>query len=135
MKLIGLRTLPLELNLLIAFFSSVTYLCPVKYLCLLLSLFVLLVSAAPCCCQDDCGQTESKVAQTNQPSKSHPEGDDCKACSPFLTCGSCSGFIKPLPAPTFQVEVIGYQTELVDAYHFSTYPLVSSSFWQPPKIA
>jgi hypothetical protein len=105
----------------------------VKYLCLLLSLFVLLISAAPCC-SDDCGQTEGKVAQKNQPGDSHQEGDDCKACSPFLTCGSCSGFIKPLPTPTLQAEVIDYQTELIDVYHFSFYPLVSSSFWQPPKI-
>jgi hypothetical protein len=105
----------------------------VKYRCLLLSLFVLLVSAAPCC-SDDCGPGEDPVAQTNQPGDSHPENDDGKTCSPFLTCGSCSGFIKPLPAPTFQIEIMGYQTELVDAYHFSFYPLVSSSFWQPPKI-
>jgi hypothetical protein len=105
----------------------------VKYLCLLLSLFVLLISAAPCC-SDDCGQTEGKVAQADQPGDSQPESDDCKPCSPFLTCGSCTGFIKPIPTPTFQVEAIGYQTELVDAYHFSFYPLVPSFFWQPPKI-
>jgi hypothetical protein len=105
----------------------------VKYLCLLLSLFVLLVSSAPCCCQDDCGLSEDAVAQTDQSGDSHPENDDCKACSPFLTCGSCSGFIKPLPVPTFQGEGLGFQRDLVDAYHFALYPIGASSFWQPPK--
>jgi hypothetical protein len=117
----------------IAFFGSVTYLCRVKYLSLVLALLVLLVSAAPCC-PDDCGQSDDSIAQTNHQSDSHPEGDGGKACSPFLTCGFCFGFVKPLSAPALPPGFMTYQREFADTYHFSCYPLVSSSFWQQPKI-
>ncbi len=61
-----------------------------KIIFLLLSIHFLLLSATPCCFDDPFSfesETESTAGHTDH------EDEQGRQCSPFFTCGSCSGFI------------------------------------------
>lgn len=58
-----------------------------KFFCLMLSLSVMLLSTVPCCGDDDCDDEKVGTEQT----ENHNNTDEI--CSPFLTCGVCTGFV------------------------------------------
>jgi len=103
----------------------------VKLLAYLLSLYLLVLPAIPCCVTDDCTDelvTGKKVHQSNE------ENEESKACSPFALCGNCTGFtiadenleVCPISLPL--------KIELNDYISFR-FPRYISFFWQPPKLA
>jgi len=104
-----------------------------KLLCLILSVYVIMLSTRPCCSDYDC---QAKVSSKNELTKKVPVKEkECSGCSPFFTCGSCVGFILPKPL-TFNSPVIpenhtGYNT----AYHQPHIEKVALSIWLPPKIS
>ena len=65
---------------------------PMKTLCLILSLYVFYLSTVTCCSDDNCND-EIQTEQTDNHSENDHGDRDCSICSPFLTCGMCSGFI------------------------------------------
>lgn len=78
------------------------------------------VQADACCGDSDCGSSEQ-------------EGEDCGSCSPFFTCGNCSGFTcmtalfrMPLPPVAEPMHFRSVSTGFYDE--------VVIKKWQPPKI-
>jgi len=104
-----------------------------KTLCFILSLYVFSLSAVPCCSDDNCDD-EIIAENTNNHSQEHNEEGDCNACSPFLNCGTCIGFV----FSNLQVNID--EIPAVEAQFTPIYkPQFSDNFldkiWQPPKIS
>lgn len=104
-----------------------------KIISVILSFYVLLLAAQPCCTGNNCGEDEAE-AETEQLSDTAPfqEEDGCMDCSPFFSCGACVGF-------TFSTTTFSLAT-LVDIDTNQPFPIVPSFFsefhhtiWQPPK--
>src|SRR6478609_1762495 len=98
---------------------------PVRIFCSILSICVLLLSAAPCCADDDCADEA-----TSQSTEHH----DCTNCSPFLTCGTCPGFVYSIIKFNFTAPVAVH----FPVFFFHTTVLTENcyvSIWQPPKIS
>jgi hypothetical protein len=104
----------------------------VKLFCLLLSVYVLLLTASPCCTGDDCqDKAGSKKEHTDKASKDK----DCAGCSAFFTCGSCAGFILnkhfsialPTVAESHPREYAPYQQPALQN--------TARAIWLPPKLS
>ncbi len=100
-----------------------------KLFCLLLSFYVVFLCATPCCADDKCND----MLDTELESHHSEESKDCNSCSPFLTCGACSGFVFSnagfyFGGITFVLEefVTFYNTQFLDEY--------VTKIWQPPKL-
>lgn len=98
-----------------------------KFFCLILSLSVMLLSTMPCCGDDDCDDEKMATEQTDN----HNNTDE--TCSPFLTCGVCTGFVSLFevfifPAPLEQ-KIVNVNSGII--------LFVDNCFttiWQPPKM-
>jgi hypothetical protein len=100
-----------------------------KILCFILSLYVLFQIAVPCCSEDNCNE-EMAIGHTDSPQE-HEEGD-CNTCSPFFTCGTCSGFV--FTKWTFNFKEVSFlKDKLVPVYIFPFPPHSFDKIWQPPK--
>lgn len=100
----------------------------VRILGYILTFYILLLAAVPCCIIDEC--PDDKTEQTNQ----HDTSDgDCGNCSPFFSCESCA-------AATVVYEPFNFELmALSDKPAFITYlqpfiPPTLFDFWQPPKL-
>ena len=95
-----------------------------KAAAVLLSLMVILLNAVPCC-WDDC--TEDATIEHSEGSAG---GED--TCSPFLSCGSCTGFVlqQDLPETSCFTSPLGLLDEQEEVSFQSDY---SIKIWQPPK--
>jgi hypothetical protein len=102
------------------------YLYPMRVLSYIFCLYILALFAVPCqdkdCCMDELNQTPSSHNKSEAP------------CSPFVTCGTCDGFIIPattpeLPKPT---SLEKRQMPPFIAHYLGDF---SPSTWQPPKQA
>ncbi|MES2426247.1 MAG: hypothetical protein V4560_04710 [Bacteroidota bacterium] len=96
-----------------------------KFLCVLFSLMVMLLTVRPCCA-DNC------AAKTTA-GKSASKEKECAGCSPFFSCGSCTGFIVTgnmpvisIPGPDAVVHFNAYRTLYIKE--------ISSPIWQPPQL-
>jgi hypothetical protein len=108
------------------------YIYELKLLCLIFSLYVLLLSAKPCCSEDIC--QGKKGVEKELACKNSSDEKECKGCSPFFSCGSCTGFIvaKNIAytfALIFENSVKRHITYLQPCLQE---PLLA--IWQPPKI-
>ena len=101
-----------------------------KILATFLGIFCLLVSAYPCCIGDDCeSASEIKISENQD-----QQNDDCALCSPFISCGSCTGFIPntdeivtvPDLHPIPFSNLFGLTFKSVEADY-------AERVWQPPK--
>ncbi|MBS1936129.1 MAG: hypothetical protein JST96_19170 [Bacteroidetes bacterium] len=94
------------------------------------SLYILLLSAIPCCAIGNCN--DSKLNKSEQ-QKDAGKNDACGNCSPFATCGNCTGF-------TAKVSIIimnkPQQVTRGVFVHCPDDPLEMyiPSFWQPPRL-
>jgi len=116
-------------------FSFVLLLSPeiqMKTFAIILSLYVLALSAIPCIdIHKDMAKSQIEISQNNQ--DAHNQGDK-DHCSPFCTCNCCAT----------SVIILEHLVQL-DSFSFfeKQYFPVSSTFfdyslasiWQPPKIA
>ncbi|WP_295717773.1 hypothetical protein [Mucilaginibacter sp.] len=104
-----------------------------KFLCYISALVVLLLTAKPCCADNDCG-IKNTITQ-NAPAKSSPKGKDCQGCSPFFACGSCTGFTvtKAVDHTLFLLPQI--PVKHVIAYNQPYTEDVAQAIWQPPQIS
>jgi hypothetical protein len=95
----------------------------------ILSFYLLLLTAVPCCQFDDCSEDQSS-AQTPQ----HPrEEKQSGSCSPFFSCQGCASIIissEPVCATAiFFPEKPAYSqfvSPFIETVHFD--------FWQPPQL-
>jgi hypothetical protein len=100
----------------------------VKFTSYILALYLLLLSAVPCCAFDNCA--DDKIEQQT----SHQEGDgDCGSCSPFFTCQGCiTATIVPVSLQ-FEFQVIPVLS-VQAIYIQQSLPKIDYDFWQPPKL-
>jgi hypothetical protein len=103
-----------------------------KFLATLLCVYILFVSAMPCCHNNETDRYSHQTEQQATDSGSH---SDCSGmCSPFCACHTCGGFTVILPAYYCQPEQEFSKAD----YNFP--PTIYSLFlpegiWQPPKIS
>ena len=96
-------------------------------------MYVLLLSTVPCCTEDKCEDDIATAQLTNQSQEKH---DDCEGCSPFMTCGSCTGF-------TFSTQVFSFEpttkfienNSLTRSFKVLFVDYFIATIWQPPKIS
>jgi hypothetical protein len=100
-----------------------------KVVAFILSAYLVLLLAIPCCSFDNC--PEEKTAQT----ENHEQGDgDCGNCSPFFTCSGCAG--ATLSFTGTHIGIIPPDTDHhYTGFIISSIPDVHYDFWQPPKLA
>ena len=102
-----------------------------KVLCFILSLYAILLSTVPCCADDNCND-EIKTEQSDNHSQ---DDNDCQEnCSPFLTCGTCTGFSFPTLAFSLTPTAVALTTQL-SIYNSSFSSEYLCSIWQPPKVS
>ncbi|WP_036151149.1 DUF6660 family protein [Maribacter forsetii] len=102
-----------------------------KILCSILSLYVFLLSTVPCCWDDNCND-EEKTELTENHSKDQQD-DGCNTCSPFFSCGTCSGFVFINYSINFK-KVHITKTKLVSVYKSKFASNFFAKIWQPPKL-
>lgn len=101
-----------------------------KILCFILSLQVFYLSIVPCCWDDNCND-EIKTEQTENHSNDKQE-DGCNACSPFLTCGTCSGFVFSKLVFYFNKAQFS-KSKFIAIYEPQFADDFFAKIWQPPK--
>lgn len=91
---------------------------------ILLSALVILLNGFPCC-WDSCSESGDV-----EPAQSHPETQN--SCSPFMSCGSCAGFVLEDGEPELSApqpdsrEQTALSNSWVSSEHLDL-------IWQPPK--
>lgn len=103
-----------------------------RILCFILSLYVLFLVSAPCCSEDNCDD-EMKTEYVGNHSQDH-EDNDSDTCSPFFTCGTCSGFVSTRTGVDFK-EVTFVKDKIVYVYKSQFVSDFFAKIWQPPKIS
>lgn len=104
-----------------------------KTLCFLLSLYVFSLTMVPCCSDSECNDeiiTEYEDSHSQEPK----EEGDCDACSPFLDCGTCIGFV----FTNLQIdidEIPSDEDKLITDYKSQFSDDFFDKIWQPPKIS
>lgn len=100
------------------------------FFCCLLIVITVLLSAISCCAGDECCKETNSACSAE---KQHSE-EAANTCSPFMVCGSCTGFVVIPAYPDLNpVPVItgNYSIPYIQSYS-GNYNL---KFWQPPKIS
>jgi len=94
---------------------------------------VLLLSLTPCCSDDTC--LKPTAANETEQSKSPAKEKECRGCSPFFTCGSCSGFViaKPFMLSAAMPEAITNRS--YPPYKSPAVQKIPLSIWLPPKLS
>ncbi|MBF9252854.1 hypothetical protein I2I11_06100 [Pontibacter sp. 172403-2] len=105
-----------------------------KAYCLLLSLFVSLLSVWPCCTEDVCSDAEGISISAEATAGAQPEHQDCTNCSPFLACGACTGFTVSGNSLLLQPAPVVSATAHRSATQGNRTIQISASVWQPPKL-
>ncbi len=101
-----------------------------KLICIILSVYILILSTVPCCSDVNCID-EVETENMNEHKKDHDD-DECNSCSQFLTCGSCPGFVF-LSLDSFKVYLA---VETLIPFHtaLSTNDFIAK-IWQPPNLS
>lgn len=100
-----------------------------KVFAFILSAYLILLFAIPCCTFDNC--PENKIAQETN----HEKRDgDCGSCSPFFTCTGCSGFTISFDSNSIEI-VPAFTSHQYAGFILSSISDVHYDFWQPPKLA
>ena len=103
-----------------------------KFFALIMAIYVFALAGYPCCENDNCSGEKSKTEKSTSLDNKIPN-DDCGNCSPFFSCGTCSGF-------TFHSEQINTSPVVFEAdnkasvYKSNFYSEYFGSIWQPPKL-
>ena len=103
-----------------------------KILSFILSLYVLFLAAVPCCTDDNCND-EIKTVNVDNHSQDHKDSDG-NTCSPFFTCGTCSGLVFIRTEVEFK-KVPFIKGKLIAVYKSQFADDFFAKIWQPPKIS
>lgn len=96
-----------------------------KGIVVLLSLLILFLNAIPCC-WDECSE-DVALQHTEQ------SGASQDACSPFLSCGSCTGFTLEKELPQFSIAILPAVKNPQDCSRQLFETDYSGIIWEPPK--
>lgn len=105
-----------------------------KWLLILLSLYVLALSAVPCCGGDLCCDHEITLQQEDDSHENHDHNKPELPCSPFFSCGMCHGMVIPLLPLLLEPESVKAESTGFNytAHFLSGY---ATAIWQPPQSA
>ncbi|ATA90031.1 hypothetical protein ACI75Y_12865 [Capnocytophaga stomatis] len=99
-----------------------------KFISLILAVYVLLLSAVPSFIEDKCMQEHTTEQGQNE------QDEDCSCCSPFFSCNTCTGFV----ITTFHFSIIHTIKQpkkklgIITVIPVSDFPF---SVWHPPQLA
>ncbi|MDR2843088.1 MAG: hypothetical protein LBV57_00390 [Candidatus Symbiothrix sp.] len=108
-----------------------TYLRTVNFLSIILSIYIIVTSVSPCCCDYDVFDLGNQTEQHDTGNLPH---DDCAGvCSPFCLCTACAGCMAEPAISYYQTELLKIAKE-VNVYPTLFYSLpLFKGIWQPPK--
>ena len=101
-----------------------------KFIGIILSFYIATLSVDLCCQEDYCGDDpEMKIADQHADEQ---EDDSSDSCSPFLSCGSSTGFVAEdintyAAYWTIEPATIPYNITFTRGY--------MPKIWQPPKLS
>jgi hypothetical protein len=96
---------------------------------LILSFYLILLAAVPCCVFDNC-----QVDKMGQVANHEKEDSDCGNCSPFFSCEGCAA-ASIVFDPNIPENVPANAPHIFPDYIQSSLPGVAFDFWQPPKFS
>jgi hypothetical protein len=101
---------------------------------LILAIYVIVLSMVPCCTEERCND-DIKTEQTANNHPRHESNDTCNsgACSPFLTCGSCTGFVSNALLICLQPYMFFVKKQNIN-FKFGQINNYYTKYWQPPKL-
>lgn len=102
-----------------------------KWISAILAVYLLLLSAVPCCSVDDCTEEKSEW-QAGQDAKHDKEEDDCGTCSPFFSCEGCVAAGLTSQSVYFEFTALPAKP-VYTRYLQVSLPGSSDEFWQPPR--
>ncbi|AEI52064.1 DUF6660 family protein [Runella slithyformis] len=115
--------------------NILAYICRVKILAVILSMYLLVLSGLPCRDGEDCNALNNgKISSSKTNHTDHHS--DTKSCSPFCTCcGSVIslGFHSPVSVPDNQTSFFTQKVKIA-FYNDSFFSNFYGNIWQPPKI-
>lgn len=114
----------------VQFIQRFCYICNVKSISFIIAVYVLLLATVPCYLEDKCLK-QSNHTEQSQGDQDEQGCSDC--CSPFLSCGTCSGFTFPVLSFSLKASII-ISKKNISVYDQSFISEFHSSIWQPPKI-
>ncbi|WP_394342460.1 DUF6660 family protein [Mucilaginibacter limnophilus] len=101
-----------------------------KFLYLILSVYVLMLSVIPCCTNDICNKVVVEQANIKN---GYNTNSNCAACSPFYCCVSCTGFVV-LPETIQYATIVTVITGQYSLYPTSSVKDLPLPIWQPPRL-
>lgn len=108
-----------------------------KYLSLILSVLVLLLSTMPAFIEDKCLAMDSSIECVDycldDSSQSQDDCTDC--CSPFLQCNTCTGFPYSNLNNSIESTHIYNTTKKLDTYKANIPSGFQSKIWEPPRLS
>jgi hypothetical protein len=115
--------------------KEITTFDPVKFFWSIFSLYILLLSIAPCGDSDDCNVKKTKTEFSSNDHSTH--NHDTESCSPFCHCACCGQTITfhPIFSTILKFErplSIVKAVSIYDQHFISNY---FASIWQPPQLS
>jgi hypothetical protein len=95
----------------------------------ILAIYLLLLSAVPCCEFDSCPDDKTELAEQHESGE-----EDCGNCSPFFSCEECAAATVAFKPIQFKI-VLTPLLSVYAGYVQTTLPQINYDFWQPPKIS
>ncbi len=105
-----------------------------KWLMILFSLYVLTLSAVPCCGDDFCCEDEITLQYGNTGDEDHDHSRPEPPCSPFFSCGTCHGAIVPQFALALTPQPVISRERSFRYIEYSPTGF-AAAIWQPPQAA
>ncbi|WP_372918908.1 hypothetical protein [Salegentibacter sp.] len=101
-----------------------------KILVVIFGVIGMLLSGFPCCSIDSCEDSHDQ----NTNIQTEEEHEDSDLCSPFMSCGSCPGFVISFSASPEESEIFSIDPRK----HIKSYTSFSDRefidrLWQPPR--
>jgi len=96
---------------------------------LILSFYLILLAAIPCCLIDNCPDDK-----TEQASRQESGDKDCGNCSPFFSCEGCAAATIAWEPVQFELNPVK-QKLVYTSYLQTSLPEAEYEFWQPPKLS
>ena len=103
-----------------------------KFLCLLFSFYVILLSAKPCCADREC---QEQSTPKKEPAQKKSTEKECQGCSPFYSCGNCAGFIVAKSITPTSALVSENVMQAYAPYQQPGIKEICLAIWQPPRLS
>ncbi|MCU0423751.1 MAG: hypothetical protein MUC81_13170 [Bacteroidia bacterium] len=101
---------------------------------IILSIYIIILAAVPCCVFDNCPEDKTTTEQIAQNNHDQGDEDGCGTCSPFFNCNTCTtSFI--VSQDFFNFTPVGVANSAKIQYAQDIPTSIVGKIWQPPKIS